>query len=64
MAEDIKRDKNSSDKDIADACRITNIANQQRADLIQQIDQLASDIANGKAPKHYMQGSTKMYGKT
>ena len=35
MAEDVKRDKDATDKQIADATRKTNIANQQRNDLIQ-----------------------------
>jgi hypothetical protein len=56
MAEDIKRDKSASDKQIADATRITNTANQLRNDLIQEIDQVLGD-------KNYGQGSTKMYGK-
>jgi len=56
MAEDIKRDKNASDKQIADACMITNIANQLRNDLIQEIDERLGE-------KSYGQGSTKLYGK-
>lgn len=55
MAEDIKRDENATDAQIADACRITNKANQQRNDLIEEID-----IKLGE--KTYGQGSTKMYG--
>lgn len=56
MAEDIKRDKNATDKQIADATRVTNVANSQRNDLIQEIDELLGQ-------KHYQQGSTKLYGK-
>ena len=56
MAEDIKRDKKASDKQIADATRITNTANQLRNDLIQEIDERLGE-------KSYGQGSTKMYGK-
>lgn len=56
MAEDVKRDKNASDKQIADATRITNKANQHRNDLIQAIDEKLGQ-------KNYAQGSTKMYGK-
>jgi hypothetical protein len=63
MAEDIKRDQKASDKQIADATRITNIANQQRTDLIQEIDEKLNEIAEGKKQKLYKQGATKMYGK-
>ena len=64
MAEDIKRDKNASDKKIADATRLTNIANSQRNDLIQEIDEkINSMVLNGEIQKLYGQGSTKMYGK-
>lgn len=64
MAEDIKRNKEASDKEIADATRITNIANQQRNDYIQEIDeQLNHMVETGELQKLYKQGSTKMYGK-
>ena len=64
MAEDIKRDKNASDKQIADATRITNVANSYRTDLIQEIDETINElITSGKPQKLYKQGSTKMYGK-
>ena len=63
MAEDIKRDKTATDKQIADATRITNIANQQRTDLIQAIDEGMNEVASGHVQKLYKQGSTKMYGK-
>jgi len=64
MAEDIKRNKNATDKEIADATRITNAANQQRNDLIQEIDEKINQIViSGKPQKLYQQGSTKMYGK-
>ena len=56
MAEDIKRAKDATDKQIADATRITNIANQQRNNLIEEIDKIMG-LNTG-------QGSTKMYGKT
>lgn len=62
-AEDIKRKKDATDKEIADACRVTNIANQQRNDLIQTIDEALNDIGKGELQKLYKQGSTKMYGK-
>jgi predicted lactoylglutathione lyase len=64
MAEDIKRDKNATDKQIADATRITNVANSFRTDLIQEIDEYINEmISTGKTQKLYKQGSTKMYGK-
>lgn len=63
MAEDIKRNTISSDIDIAKACKITNVANQQRNDLIQEIDESINDLIITKVPqKLYKQGSTKMYG--
>lgn len=63
MAEDIKRDATAGDKQIADATRVTNTANQMRTDLIQEIDEKLNEIAEGKKQKLYKQGSTKMYGK-
>lgn len=64
MAEDIKRDKNATDKQIADATRVTNVANSYRTDLIQEIDEKINElVASGKPQKLYKQGSTKMYGK-
>lgn len=64
FAEDIKRDKSASDKKIADACKITNVANSQRNDLIQEIDEKINHmISTGEIQKLYKQGSTKMYGK-
>lgn len=64
MAEDIKRDKNATDKQIADATRITNVVNSLRTDLIQEIDENLNEmISTGKLQKLYKQGSTKMYGK-
>ena len=63
-AEDKKRDKNASDKEIADATRVTNIVNSQRNDLIQEIDErLNQMVSTGELQKLYKQGSTKMYGK-
>ena len=63
-AEDVKRKKNATDKEIADACRVTNVANSQRNDLIQEIDESLNYMAEtGKLQKLYKQGSTKMYGK-
>jgi hypothetical protein len=64
MAEDIKRDKNATDKQIADATRVTNVANSYRTDLIQEIDESLNDmVGSGKLQKLYKQGATKMYGK-
>ena len=64
MAEDIKRDPNASDKQIADATRITNVVNSYRTDLIQEIDETINEmVSTGKQQKLYKQGSTKMYGK-
>lgn len=64
MAEDIKRDKEATDKQIADATRVTNVANSLRTDLIQEIDEAINElITTGKPQKLYKQGSTKMYGK-
>jgi len=64
MAEDIKRDKKATDKQIADATRITNVVNSLRTDLIQEIDEsINSMISTGTIQKLYKQGSTKMYGK-
>lgn len=64
MAEDIKRNKDASDKEIAKATLLTNIANQQRNDLIQEIDEKINHmVQTGELQKLYKQGSTKMYGK-
>jgi uncharacterized protein YpiB (UPF0302 family) len=63
MAEDIKRNPNATDKEIADATRLTNVANQQRNDLIQEIDEAMNKIGAGEIQKLYKQGSTKLYGK-
>lgn len=64
MAEDVKRDPNATDTQIANATRLTNICNQQRNDLIQEIDELLNDmIVSGQVQKLYGQGTTKMYGK-
>lgn len=64
MAEDIKRNGDASDADIAKATKITNIANQQRNDLIQEIDEKINYmISSGELQKTYGQGYTKMYGK-
>lgn len=64
MAEDRKRDTQATDKQLADATRLVNICNQQRNDLIQEIDELVNHLLETKqTQKLYKQGSTKMYGK-
>ncbi len=64
MAEDTKRSKTATDKEIADATRLTNVANQQRNDLIQRIDEKLNHMfKTGELQKLYGQGSTKIYGK-
>jgi len=64
FAEDIKRDRDATDKEIADATKLTNVCNSQRNDLIQEIDELINFmIVNGQTQKLYQQGSTKMYGR-
>lgn len=62
-AENTKRNKDASDAEIATATKITNIANQQRNDLIQAIDEGLNEIGIGNLQKLYGQGDTKMYGK-
>jgi hypothetical protein len=62
-AEDIKRKQDASDKEIADATRITNICNKQRNDLIQEIDERLNELSEGKKQTLYKQGDTKMYGR-
>jgi hypothetical protein len=61
MLEDIKRDS-TDDKKIADATRKTNILNQQRNDLIQELDEKMNEIAVGIEQKLYGQGENKIYG--
>lgn len=64
MAEDIKRNPDATDEEIAKATKLTNVANQQRNDLIQAIDEEINKlITSGVPQKLYGQGSTKMYGK-
>lgn len=64
MAEDVKRNVNASDTEVSNATKLTNIANQQRNDLIQEIDEKINHmVKTGELQKLYKQGSTKMYGK-
>lgn len=61
--EDIKRES-GDDSIIADATRKTNILNQQRNDLIQELDEMFIDSSKGIINfKNYQQGDTKSYGK-
>lgn len=53
MAEDIKRNAQATDKQIADATRLTNKENQKRNILIEEIDKYFSVENN--------QGSHKIY---
>lgn len=63
MAEDLKRNPNASDKEIADATRITNSANSLRNNLIQEIDEKINHmVKTGELQKLYGQGSNKLYG--
>lgn len=64
MCEDVKRNAQATDSEIAKATKVTNVANQQRNDLIQEIDQEINQLITSRTPqKLYSQGSTKMYGK-
>ena len=64
FAEDIKRNKSATDKQLADACRVTNVANSQRNDLIQEIDEMLNKmVSTGELQKLYKQGMSKMYGR-
>lgn len=61
--EDIKRES-TDDKVISEATRKTNTLNQQRNDLIQELDEMLIDASKGKILfKNYKQGDTKSYGK-
>lgn len=62
-AEDVKRDPNATDQEVAAAARITNTTNQLRNDLIQAIDEGLNEIAAGEKQKLYRQGAVKMHGK-
>jgi len=63
FAENTKRDSNATDKQLADVTRVTNVANQQRNDLIQAIDEGLNETALGTQQKLYEQGTAKLYGK-
>lgn len=64
ILEDIKRDSHD-DRVVAEATRKTNLLNQQRGDLIQEIDEFIIALVAGTVKmKSYGQGSTKVYGKS
>jgi uncharacterized protein YpiB (UPF0302 family) len=54
--EDIKRKKDASDHEVAEATRKTNVLNVFRNQLIQSIDEALGE-------KSFLQGDTKIYGK-
>lgn len=56
MAEDLKRKEGATDKELADATRITNVANTERNKLIQAIDEVLGQ-------ESFKQGDNKLYGK-
>lgn len=56
MAEDIKRKPDATDTEIANATRITNVANVKRNKLIQSIDEKLGE-------QSFKQGDNKLYGK-
>jgi hypothetical protein len=61
--EDLKRNPQATDKQIANATKKTNILNVQRNDLIQEIDEMIICASEGKVNfKNYKQGETKQYG--
>ncbi len=57
--EDEARRTDVDDHHIADAKRKIDVVNQQRNDLIQEIDELIIKVGGGEPPKVYYQ--TKMY---
>ena len=61
MLEDIKRNPDATDKEIADATRKTNVLNSERNEVIDAIDILSNELAEGKKQKLF--GSNKSYGK-
>ena len=64
MYEDIKRSKTASNEEVANATRATNVCNQQRNDLIQEIDErIQNAVLHKQLPKLYKQADTKLYGK-
>ena len=64
MCEDVKRNPEATDEEIAMACGITNTANQYRNDLIEGIDKKINYMVETSLPqKLYGQGSTKLYGR-
>lgn len=60
MLEDVKRNPDASDSEIADATRKTNVLNSERNEIIDAIDLAMNELAQGKQQKLY--GSNKSYG--
>lgn len=60
MLENIKRDSNASDSQVAEATRKTNNLNSERNALIDSIDVALNKIAAGDQQQLF--GSNKMYG--
>lgn len=56
MAEDLKRKEGATDTEIANATRLTNVANVKRNKLIQAIDEALGQNS-------FKQGDNKLYGK-
>lgn len=56
MAEDLKRKEGATDKELADATRVTNVANTERNKLIQALDEALGQ-------QSFKQGDNKLYGK-
>ena len=68
MAEDIKRNPDATDKQIADATRLTNTCNQQRNDLIQNSTAREAPrcmanrilfVSGADSPEHAIYGLTR-----
>lgn len=55
VAEDLKRKNGATDKELADATRITNVANTERNKIIQSIDEFFGQ-------QSFKQGDNKIYG--
>lgn len=63
FAENVKRKIGATDKEIADATRVTNVTNKLRTDLIQGIDEALNHMCStGELQSLYKQGDSKTYG--
>lgn len=60
MLENVKRDNLATDEIIAEATRKTNSLNEQRNNLIEEIDLAMNEIAMGERQQLF--GANKMYG--